>query len=225
MELALPGHRVRPPHGGKARSDSGGASIPSDDRRDAQYGVLAIQHLCVHPAKARVGRGPHAQRHRELPPSLVAGNLCVAHAGHLARQAGLDQFVLGAKLRQDDVRLAQRIEQALATRPVVPASDGFANAVVARVRQERWRSEQLLDWSFNAFVGIGVALVLFGVVGLIFASGAVVISRDLSAAYGVVAQNAARIVSAQAPTVAIGMLMLTLMLSVWWWVEHEDAAI
>ena len=44
-----------------------------------------------------------------LPPSLVAGNLCVAHAGHLARQAGLDQFVLGAQLRQDDVRLAQRI--------------------------------------------------------------------------------------------------------------------
>lgn len=135
------------------------------------------------------------------------------------------EHVAGCSRCAARLRLAQRIEQALATRPVVPASDGFANAVVARVRQERWRSEQLLDWSFNAFVGIGVALVLFGVVGLIFASGAVVISRDLSAAYGVVAQNAARIVSAQAPTVAIGMLMLTLMLSVWWWVEHEDAAI
>ena len=87
----------------------------------------------------------------------------------------------------------------------------------------------LLAQALNLRVAIGelrrVALVLFGVVGLIFASGAVVISRDLSAAYGVVAQNAARIVSAQAPTVAIGMLMLTLMLSVWWWVEHEDAAI
>ena len=55
------------------------------------------------------------------------------------------------------LRLAQRIEQALSSRPVVAAPQGFAITVLARVRRERWRSEQLLDWSFNAFVGIGVA--------------------------------------------------------------------
>ena len=123
------------------------------------------------------------------------------------------------------LRLAQRIEQALSSRPVVVAPSGFANAVVARVRRERWRSEQLLDWSFNAFVGLGTMLVLLGVVGLVYASGLVGVSRDLYAALDVVAQNAGRIAADEAPTVVIGTLLLTLMLGVWWWVEQEDAPI
>lgn len=123
------------------------------------------------------------------------------------------------------LRLAQRIDQALSSRQVVPAPDGFATTVLARVRRERWRSEQLLDWSFNAFVGIGVALVVLGVFGLVYASGLVVISRDLVAALDIVAQSAGRIVASEAPTVAISMLLLTLTLGIWWWVEQEDARI
>jgi anti-sigma factor RsiW len=123
------------------------------------------------------------------------------------------------------LRLAQRIEQALSSRPVVAAPQGFATTVLARVRRERWRSEQLLDWSFNAFVGIGVVLVVLGVFGLVYASGLVVISRDVFAALDIVAQNAGRIAADEAPTVALGMLLLTLTLGVWWWVEQEDAPI
>jgi len=123
------------------------------------------------------------------------------------------------------LRLAQRIDQTLSSRPVLAAPDGFATTVVARVRRERWRSEQLLDWSFNAFVGIGVALVVLGVFGLVYASGLVVISRDLVAALDIVAQSAGRIVASEAPTVAISMLLLTLTLGIWWWVEQEDARI
>ena len=123
------------------------------------------------------------------------------------------------------LRLAQRIEQALMSRPVATAPEGFATTVMARVRRERWRSEQLLDWSFNAFVGIGVVLVVLGVFGLVYASGLVVISRDVFAALDIVAQNAGRIAADEAPTVALGMLLLTLTLGVWWWVEQEDAPI
>ena len=123
------------------------------------------------------------------------------------------------------LRLAQRIDQALSSRPVIAAPDGFATTVVARVRRERWRSEQLLDWSFNAFVGIGVALVMLGVFGLVYASGLVVMSRDLVAALDLVAQSAGRIVASEAPTVAISMLFLMLTLGIWWWVEQEDARI
>ena len=121
------------------------------------------------------------------------------------------------------LRLAQRIEQALSSRPVVAAPQGFAITVLARVRRERWRSEQLLDWSFNAFVGIGVALVVLGVVGLVYASGFVVVSRDVYSALDLVAKSAATVVVNEAPTVAMGMLLLTLTLGVWWWVEQEDA--
>jgi hypothetical protein len=108
---------------------------------------------------------------------------------------------------------------------VATAPEGFATTVMARVRRERWRSEQLLDWSFNAFVGIGVVLVVLGVFGLVYASGLVVISRDVFAALDIVAQNAGRIAADEAPTVALGMLLLTLTLGVWWWVEQEDAPI
>ena len=123
------------------------------------------------------------------------------------------------------LRLAQRIEQALSSRPVVAAPQGFAITVLARVRRERWRSEQLLDWSFNAFVGIGVALVVLGVVGLVYASGFVVVSRDVYSALDLVAKSAATVVVNEAPTVAMGMLLLTLTLGVWWWVEQEDLPI
>ncbi len=124
------------------------------------------------------------------------------------------------------LRLAQRIDQALSSRPGRRRRPtGFATTVLARVRRERWRSEQLLDWSFNAFVGIGVALVVLGVFGLVYASGLVVISRDLVAALDIVAQSAGRIVASEAPTVAISMLLLTLTLGIWWWVEQEDARI
>jgi len=123
------------------------------------------------------------------------------------------------------LRLAQRIEHALSSRAVVPAPPGFATTVLARVRRERWRTEQLLDWGFNAFVGIGVSLVILGIVGLVYASGVVVLSRDIYAGFDLVAKSVTTTVANQAPTMVMGMLLLMLTLGIWWWVEQEDAPI
>ncbi len=57
--------------------------------------------------------------------------------------------------------------------------------------------------------------------GLVWASGLVAVSRDVFA-LDQVARNAATVVVNQARTVAMGQLLLTLTLGVWWWVEQED---
>ncbi len=41
----------------------------------------------------------------------------------------------------------------------------FHHRLVARVRRERWRAEQMLDWGFNIFVAVGVGLIVVGVGG------------------------------------------------------------
>ena len=122
------------------------------------------------------------------------------------------------------LRLAERIERALATRSVATPPATFTTAVVARVRRQRWRAEQMLDWGFNIFVTIGVALMVMGVAGLVWASGLVVVSRDVFAVLNTVTETALTGVASQARTFVMAALLLTLTLGVWWWVE-EDAPV
>lgn len=122
------------------------------------------------------------------------------------------------------LRLAERIERTLATRPVAAAPATFTTAVVARVRRQRWRTEQVIDWGFNIFVAIGLALIVSGVAGIFWASGLVVISRDVFAAFAAGSEMAMTGVLSQARTVVLAALLLTLTLGVWWWVEGDVAA-
>jgi hypothetical protein len=122
------------------------------------------------------------------------------------------------------LRLAERIERTLASRPVAAPSAGFTTAIVARVRRERWRAEQMLDWSFNIFVAIGIALIVTGVAGLIWASGLVVVSPDAFSVISAATEMALTGVASQARTFTMAALLLTLTLGVWWWVEGDVAA-
>ena len=67
--------------------------------------------------------------------------------------------------------MAQRIEMALASRAVaVPPAD-FTTAVIGRVRRDRWRAEQVVDFGFNVAVSLGVLLIVAGLAGLAWRAG------------------------------------------------------
>ncbi|MGH9176679.1 MAG: hypothetical protein ACRD1H_20080 [Vicinamibacterales bacterium] len=119
------------------------------------------------------------------------------------------------------LRLAERIERTLATRPVTAPPATFTTAVVARVRRQRWRAEQMLDWGFNIFVAVGVAFIVLGVAGVVWASGLVVVSRDVFAVIGAATEMALTGVARQAQTFLMAAVLLTLTLGVWWWVEGD----
>lgn len=62
---------------------------------------------------------------------------------------------------------ARRIEQLLASRPAPAAPAHFAAAVTSRIRRERWRSEQHVDWVFNAAIVVGVMAIAGGALALV----------------------------------------------------------
>jgi predicted anti-sigma-YlaC factor YlaD len=119
------------------------------------------------------------------------------------------------------LRLAERIERTLASRPVLSPSASFTTALVARVRRERWRAEQMLDWGFNIFVAVGVGLIVTGVAGLVWASGLVAVSPDAFRVISAATDTALAGVASQARTFTLAALLLTLTLGVWWWIEGD----
>jgi anti-sigma factor RsiW len=119
---------------------------------------------------------------------------------------------------------ARAIEQALQrlAAPAPPAN--FAGSVLARVRRERWRSEQMVDWAFNIAVGFGALLILVGLGGLAWAAGLVSIGGDLMA---VLSENSPRFfdrIFAESQTIVLSALLLSATLGFWWWAQGESTA-
>lgn len=122
------------------------------------------------------------------------------------------------------VRLAQQIDRWLTTRPSTDPPPQFTGGVMMRIRRERWRAEQTLDWAFNIAVAMGVLLVISGLVGLVWASGVADISRDVFGILDLVTQSALRRAADEARTFGMAAVMLTLSVTIWWWVERDATA-
>ena len=75
--------------------------------------------------------------------------------------------------------LARQIDRVLAAQPAPEPPPAFTAALMARLRRERWRSEQSLDVAFNVAVGLAVAVGVGGVVMVVTASGLAAVSADL----------------------------------------------
>ena len=118
--------------------------------------------------------------------------------------------------------LAQRIETALATRAVAVPAESFTTAVVARMRRDRWRAEQVVDFGFNLAVGIGVLIVAAGVVGLAWRSGVMQMGVEMSAILLPAVRTAVARALADARLIMLVTLLLTTAIGLWWWAE-EDA--
>ena len=118
--------------------------------------------------------------------------------------------------------LAERIESALVSRAVAVPPESFTTAVVARMRRDRWRAEQVIDFGFNLAIGIGVLIVAAGVVGLAWRSGVMQIGLEMSSVLLPAVRTAAARALADARLIMLVTLLLTTAIGLWWWAE-EDA--
>src|SRR4051812_25341073 len=67
--------------------------------------------------------------------------------------------------------LARRMEQALDVRLAPAPPTRFTADTIARVRRERWHSEQQMDRLFNALLLVGCAVVVAGIAALLNLGG------------------------------------------------------
>jgi hypothetical protein len=118
--------------------------------------------------------------------------------------------------------MAQRIEASLASRAVAVPSVEFTSAVIGRVRRERWRAEQVVDFGFNVAVGLGVLLIVSGLAGLAWRTGVLQIGGEMSTLLLEAARTAATRAVADSQLVVFVALLLTTAVGLWWWAE-EDA--
>jgi anti-sigma factor RsiW len=116
---------------------------------------------------------------------------------------------------------ARRLEAALQARPSPPAPAQFTTAVIAKIRRDRWRSEERVDRIFNVAIVVAVLLVIGSVVALTNVDAVLGAAGSL---WGVLAAVGGEAVEAAAPVVltyiaAAGLLMSAL--GMWWWADRR----
>ena len=114
---------------------------------------------------------------------------------------------------------ARGIEQWLAARetPQPPAS--FTAAVMARIGQEQWKTERVVDIGFNLAIAAGLLVIVGAGAGLAWSLGLFTIEIDMTALLSAATSQVEGSVINQLQTVAIAALVLTMALVLWWWAE------
>jgi anti-sigma factor RsiW len=116
---------------------------------------------------------------------------------------------------------ARRIEIALAARETAQAPARFTSQVMARIRRERWRSEQAVDRLFNLAVVAGVILMAGGVAGMMNLSG---VMSAAAVVWQVFATSTSGAIQKAAPSVGTyvaGLGLFASALGMWWWAERR----
>ncbi len=119
------------------------------------------------------------------------------------------------------VARAQAIDAALEARGVPEPPARFTPDVMAHIRRERWRAEQVLDAGFNVAVLTGVLLVVAGLAGLVWLSGLAAVGRDLAALAPAASGVLAKRLASDLQMVMLVVVFLSTALAVWWWTENE----
>ena len=114
---------------------------------------------------------------------------------------------------------ARRIEQWLAGREMLQPPTTFTAAVMARIGQERWRTERAVDIGFNLAITAAVLLILVGAAGAAWSLGLFTITVDTDAVLRAVLSEVEGRVINQVQSVLIAAVVLTMALVLWWWAE------
>ena len=114
---------------------------------------------------------------------------------------------------------ARGIEQWLATRDAPQAPASFTASVMARIGQEKWKAERVIDIGFNLAIAAGVLVILAGGAGLAWSLGLFTLDVDLAALVDVATSQVEGRVINQLQTVGVAAVVLTMALVLWWWAE------
>jgi anti-sigma factor RsiW len=114
---------------------------------------------------------------------------------------------------------AQRIEQWLSAREMPQPAAGFTAGVMARIVDEKWKAERVVDIGFNVFIAAGVVVIIAFGAGLAWSLGFLTVTVDSEALLrAAVSQVEGRVIN-QIQTTAIAAVLLTMALALWWWAE------
>jgi anti-sigma factor RsiW len=116
---------------------------------------------------------------------------------------------------------AMRLEAALRARPAPAPPPEFTAAVLSRVRDQRWRSEQHVDRIFNVAIAAAVLLVVAGIATLTNVGAVLELAGSV---WTFAARTSSQAAQQALPTIltyvaAAGLLMSTLVM--WWWAERR----
>jgi anti-sigma factor RsiW len=116
---------------------------------------------------------------------------------------------------------ARRIEDGLRARPAIQPPARFTDAVIARIRKDRWQSEERVDRIFNVAIVVAVLLVVGSVFAMINVGAVLGAAGSL---WGLFASASGYAADAGAPTfltyvAAAGLLMSAL--GMWWWADRR----
>ena len=117
---------------------------------------------------------------------------------------------------------AQRIEQWLVARELPQPGPSFTAAVMARIGQEQWKTERVVDLGFNLAIAAGVLVILIGGAGLALSLGFFTLTIDIDALWRAAESQFEGPVINEIQTVVIAAVMLTMALALWWWAEQAS---
>ena len=141
-------------------------------------------------------------------------------AGALVPSPAAAEHLAGCLRCAAAVALARRVDAALAAVEAPAPPRGFTASVAARLRRERWRSEQRVDRVFNLAMVAAAVLVATGVGMLFNLTGMAAVGRDTSQLLTEGLRVAARQVAAQLPAYVAGTGFLLTAVGAWWWAER-----
>jgi anti-sigma factor RsiW len=116
---------------------------------------------------------------------------------------------------------ARRVDALLRARGAAEPPPEFASAVLARIRADRWQSEQRVDRIFNVAIVIALALIVGSLAAITNVSGVLAGSTWV---WRAVADASTRMLESAVPALAtyvaaVGVLMSALLM--WWWAERS----
>ena len=124
---------------------------------------------------------------------------------------------------QSRVAGARAIERLLAAREALVPPTAFTASVMALVGHARWQTERVFDLGFNLAIAAGLLLILAGGAGLAWSLGFLTITIDFGALIDAAGTTLGSRVLSQVQTVAIGAVLLTIALGLWWWAEADSS--
>jgi predicted anti-sigma-YlaC factor YlaD len=141
-------------------------------------------------------------------------------AGDVVPTPSMQQHLAECSACRQALALAQAVHRLLAIQgPPEPRAD-FVAVTMARMRRERWRSEQYLDVAFNSVVALAVLAGLGGLYAIMTATGVAAVSADVGRLFvGGLSEVIVR-AAPQARIYALATMALLTGVFVWWWAEH-----
>ena len=167
----------------------------------------------------------------EEAPEGVARHVTCSDVLHLVEAVAAGDLEVDDRLRAhfetcpscaSALASARRLEAALvAARPSSPAPAQFTTAVLAKIRHERWRSEERADRIFNVAIAAAVLLVVGSVLALTNVDGVLGAAGSLWGVLAAIRRSGSRGRRAGGPTyiAAAGLLMSAL--GMWWWADRR----